>query len=588
MRIMGISGLAHGVDFKQRRLPGLSSREYRIVQGLDSAAALVTEAGINSAAAEERFSRQKGTGEFPAGAIRYCLAHANLLATDIDALAHAFCYERYASQFTQGDSYARDQFHEVYSIDALRSAIEEHFPNEGLSQKVHRVEHHLAHAASAYFLSGFDESLVFVADGMGEVHSTTVAVGTRGGLTVLRQIPAVHSLGILYGVFTLYLGFTMNLDEYKVMGLAAHGDPARYFNEMMELVHLHDDGTYTIPVLFANTTLVEKETYRGTLRRLSEIFGPPRLPDAEITRRHADVAAALQACLQAALLHLLGHFRRATGQTHLCIAGGVGLNCTANGFINRSRLFRRIFVQPAAGDDGAALGAALFMQHTIGGGVENRHIGTPLWGPSYPRHEIAVTLAKHPECRNTLYADADELASEVAARLAAGQIGAWFQGRMEFGPRALGSRSILADPRDPGMRERLNTAVKKREEFRPFAPAVPAEDVRRFFDLRDGDEEVYAHMLLTAPVRHEYRSLLPAVTHVDGSARLQTVSRAADPPFWTLLRKFGELTGFPVLVNTSFNVRGQPIVCSPEEAIDTFTGTDIQFLAIGDYLVERR
>jgi carbamoyltransferase len=392
-------------------------------------------------------------------------------------------------------------------------------------------------------------------------------------------------LGILYGVFTLYLGFYMGLDEYKVMGLAPYGNVGRYFKRLVELVHLKRDGTFEIPILFANRTVEDKETYAGTLRALADMFGPAREPETRITPHHMDIAAGLQATLQTALMHVLRCFKKETGQTNLCMAGGVALNCTANGAIKRSRIFNGMFVQPASGDDGTALGAALHVHRLHQPKINIGKMRLPLWGPEYGDQAISAVLSARQDCTARLYDSFDDLAARVAGCLARGQTIGWFQGRMEYGPRALGSRSLLADPRDPEMRGRINQLVKKREEFRPFAPAVIAEAAARFFELGEGEELTYAHMLLVAQVRTAYRNQLPAVTHVDGSARVQTVAKEDQPRFWTLLNEFGKLSGVPILLNTSFNVRGQPIVRTPAEAIDTFLAAGIDMLVIGNYLV---
>jgi carbamoyltransferase len=300
-----------------------------------------------------------------------------------------------------------------------------------------------------------------------------------------------------------------------------------------------------------------------------------------------DVAAALQSVLEQCLLHLLRHFRQQTRLRDLCLAGGVALNCTANGVIRRSRLFRRVFVQPAAGDDGSALGAALWVQRQRDPEWLPRRMALPLWGPCYDSDAIRRALQTRPECQAVQYASSDALVSAVARRLASGEVVGWFNGRMEFGPRALGSRSILADPRDPGMRDRLNRLVKNREDFRPFAPAVTAESAGEYFDIDPDDEWTYAHMLFVAQVRPKYRDVLPSITHVDGSARVQTVFAGESPGLWKLLRAFEAISGIPILVNTSFNVRGQPIVCTPEEALATFVSTGIDRLVMEDFVVSR-
>lgn len=587
MNIIGISGLNNSVSFKKKEFPGLSPRCYRIVQGFDSAAALVTRDGIQASVAEERFTREKATGAFPIHAIRYCLRVGAIEPNEVDYIAHNFYYEPYKA-FYEKDDLTKRQFEEVYSREALLRCLQASLPALDWDNKLVQVPHHLAHAASAFYVSGMQESLILVADAMGEQHSTTIAVGRDNDIDMIAQVPALHSLGLFYSVFTLYLGFAFCMDEYKVMGLAPYGNARRYYTKVMELLHLQKDGTYTIPALFQNPTTEDKETYNGTLHILTERFGPPREPEAEITQHHMDIAAALQAALQTCLFHILRFFKKETNQTNLCMAGGVALNCTANGVIKRSRMFKQIFVQPAAGDDGTALGAALYVQRRHAPHLPNTKMTMPLWGPGYTDAEIQHVLEQYPECEVTHIERGDDLAQETAQRLAAGQIVAWFQGRMEFGPRALGSRSILADPRDPTMRDRINALVKKREAFRPFAPAVTAEDASRFFDIEAGDESLYAHMLFVTQVRAAYREQLPAITHIDGSARVQTVACEDSPRFWNVLHAFGNVSGIPIVLNTSFNVRGQPIVRTPSEAVETFLFAHLDTLVIGNYLVVRQ
>jgi carbamoyltransferase len=420
---------------------------------------------------------------------------------------------------------------------------------------------------------------------MGEIHSMTVAVGQGKDITVLRQVSSLHSLGILYGVFTMYLGLYFGVDEYKVMGLAPYGNQRKYYSQIADLVHLREDGTYTIPLFASNRTQEEKETHSGILRELESRFGPPRGPGAEFTQHHKDVAAALQGVLQTCQLHVLRHFRRETGMENLCMAGGVALSCAANGVIKRSRQFKRMFVQPASGDDGVALGAALYVQRINNPKFEPKRMAAPLWGPGFSREEIQETLSARKDCVVRHMDSFQSLCREVAERLDQGQIVGWFQGRMEYGPRALGNRSILADPRDPKMRDKINALVKKREGFRPFAPVVTKEAATKYFEIQEGEEDTYAHMLLVTQVRAAFRDKLPAITHVDGSARVQTVSRENYPHLWQLLREFEGVTGLPILLNTSFNVKGQPMICTPTEALDTFLFARLDLLVLEEFLI---
>ena len=584
MNIIGFSGLHQSIPFKKQTHPGLSSREYRIAQGFDSAAALVTDSGIVAAAAEERFTREKATGLFPFRAIGYCLEAGQLAPADVDVVAHSFAYEPFEPYLTETDD-GRKQYDEVFSSNVQRRNLDEFFPGSGWADKFVAVDHHLAHAASAFYPSGFSEALILISDGMGEAHSMTVVVGQGTDLKIVRRVPALHSLGILYGVFTHYLGFYFGVDEYKVMGLAPYGNPRRYYSQVADLVHLREDGTYTIPVFASNRTQLEKETHRGILQELENRFGPQREPGTEFTERHKDLAAALQAVLQTCQLHVLRHCRRETGIDSLCLAGGVALNCSVNGLIKRSGLFRRMFIQPASGDDGTALGAALYAQRLHDPDFKPRKMTVPLWGPEFSREQVQRTLSAREDCATRSCESLSELCTDVAKRLDRGEIIGWFQGRMEYGPRALGSRSILADPRDPGMRDKINALVKKREGFRPFAPIVTKEAASKYFEIPKGDEDVFAHMLMVTQVRPEFRDMLPAITHVDGSARVQTVSRENYPRLWELLHAFEEISGLPILLNTSFNVKGQPIVCTPAEAIDTFLLAKLDLLVVGDFVV---
>lgn len=583
MKVIGFSGLDNSVAYKRRELPGLEEREYRVVQGLDSAAALVIDGTVRAAAAEERYTGEKATGAFPVHAFRDCLDRAGMVAADLDVVAHGFAHEAEAIVFD--DPYFARRYAEVYDPAVQVGLLTAAFPGVDWRTRFVPVPHHLAHAASAYYPSGYQDALVLVADGMGETESLTVAVGGGGKLTVLHRIPALHSLGTLYSVFTLYLGFNMALDEYKVMGLAALGDRRRYYQELMRMVRLRDQGSLSVPLLASNAGLVERETHRGVLAELASVFGPARAPGGPIEQRHRDVAAALQATLETCLLHVLRHFRRETGLRELCYAGGVALNCTANGLIARTRMFDRIFIPPGAGDDGSAIGAALYAQATLEPDASIAPMSMPYWGSDYTGDQIREALCGRGDCVVRQARDYMELAADTAAVLEAGQVVAWFQGGMEFGPRALGNRSILADPRDERMRDHINMLIKRREDFRPFAPVVIEEAAAEFFEIEPGTEDRYRHMLFTTRTRAAHRDRLGAVTHSDGSARVQVISKEANPRLWTLLTAFAARTGIPVLLNTSFNLRGQPIVRTPETAVDTFLRGGLDRLVIGDYVV---
>jgi carbamoyltransferase len=584
MNILGISGFEGSMRFKQTHYPGLSEREYRIVQGLDSAAALFIDGELVAAAAEERFNRRKHSGDFPVGAVAYCLAEAGLPLNAIDEVVHGFDYRSHRLAYSLSSIGAR-LYREVLSPEAVVAQIDRRldgFP----SQRVHHVDHHLAHAASAYFCSGWEECLVLVIDGMGEDQSASVYRACGGRLEKLTRIPALDSIGILYSVVTLHLGFDFNADEYKVMGLAPYGDHERFRAFFQQAVQLNTDGTISVPLLHINRSHFERETYAATRQYLERHLVKARSPEDDITDDHRDAAAALQQCLDRAMLHICTSFGRTTGLRRLALAGGVALNCTANGRLQRCGAFDEVFVQPAAGDEGSALGAAAF-RAAFHGEIHNTRIPVPFLGPAYS--ERLVARAAEQFCDQIEYTEFHSLLEtcETAARLIAeGYVVGWFRGRMEFGPRALGHRSILADPAHPDMRNRINAMVKMREAFRPFAPAVTTRQASCWFDVSSGSELPY--MITTVDVREQYRSELPAVTHVDGSARLQTVSMKGNHAFHTLLEAVGRATGREMVLNTSYNVKGQPMVNSPEQALETFLNCGIDYLFLEDSLVQRK
>jgi carbamoyltransferase len=581
--ILGLSGLADSVRFKRDNWPGLDEREYRIVQGFDSAAALVANGRIVAAAAQERFNRKKQCGDFPADAISFCLRQANLLLEEVDEIAHCFDYAPYAEIFSLDGVSAR-LYESVFSRDALLAQLKRldlSYP----SGRVHQVNHHLCHAASAYFTSGWDECLVAVLDAMGETQSISIFHARDGKLEKIREISANDSIGILYSLVTFHLGFDFNSDEYKIMGLAPYGDPSRYESVFHQILEYRPDGAVRIPILRLNRTRDERECYLKSREWLSRNLIAPRDPRDEITQNHCDVAAALQACLDRAILHICGHFESSLRLRRLAMAGGVALNCTANGRLMKSGLFDEVYVQPAAGDDGAALGAALY-RASLANEIDKGRFPVPFLGPHHPAGAIDSAIEEfRGRITTRRFRDLDETCAEAARLIHKGEVLAWYRGRMEFGPRALGNRSIVADPSDPAMRDRINAMVKKREAFRPFAPAVSIEEVHRWFDVPPMTALPY--MIATVDVREEHRASLPATTHVNGSARVQTVSAEDNPDFHALLRAVGRATGREVVLNTSFNVKGQPIVNTPREAIETILDTDIDCLFLENALITR-
>lgn len=584
MIILGISGFEGTIPFKKAHWPSLEEREYRISQGHDSAAALFIDGKLIAAAAEERFSRKKHTGDFPVAAISYCLAEAGAALSDVDEIAHSFDFGPHRPVYSF-DPLTAALYKDVYSREAVRAQVTSYLGGYP-ADRVRHVDHHLAHAASAYFCSGWDECLVLVVDGMGEMQSATIYRARNGNLEKLVEMPARDSIGILYSTVTLHLGFDFNADEYKIMGLAPYGNPARFRSFFEQAVELREDGTIRVPLLRMNRTRDERENHLATRKCLAEHLIKPRHPDDEIQDEHRDVAAALQECLDRAMLHICKQLGSSTGLRRLALAGGVALNCTANGKLVQSGIFDEIFVQPAAGDDGSALGAAAF-RSAQNGCIHNTRIPVPFYGPASSLSQIEEALREFDsriEVRS--FANLSDTCAHAARLIAQGRVVGWYRGRMEFGPRALGHRSILADPGHPEMRDRINAMVKMREAFRPFAPAVTLREVDKWFDVPACAE--FPYMITTVDVRQEHRRALPAITHVDGSARVQTVSDSDNLEFQALLEAVGKTTGREMVLNTSFNVKGQPIVNTPREAIETFLNTGIEFLFLEDTLVTRR
>jgi carbamoyltransferase len=584
VNILGISGVDGTVEFKRRHWPGLDEREYRISQGHDSAAALVVDGRCVAAVAEERITRRKHTGDFPTGAARACLESAGLGPHELDEVVHSFDYAPYRTAYSL-DPYSRSLYDEVLSREAFGRHARTTFPDLDAS-RIRHVDHHLAHAASAALTSGWEKCVVVVADGMGEAHAATAYTATDGHIEPLFRIPASASIGILYSVVTLHLGFDFNADEYKIMGLAPYGDPARFTPFFDAEVLLRDGGMWDIPALRLNRTRDEREFHAATRAYLAEHLVEPRAADEPIEQVHEDVAAALQACLDRAIVHLCAAAAGRSGLSRLALAGGVALNTTANAKLQNAGLFDEIYIQPAAADDGSALGAALWRAAAVGK-VANRRLPVPFLGPAHSANAVREAVQTHQSELEATEIDSFGAVCAAAAELIMrGEVVAWFRSRMEFGPRALGHRSILADPSRHDMRDRVNQMIKMREAFRPFAPAVSLEQVSDWFDVAPRTELPY--MVVNVQVRDEHRSSLPAVCHVDGSARVQTVSAVDNEDFHALLRAVGAATGREVVLNTSFNVKGQPIVNTPLEAVETFLGTGLDALFLEDFLVRKR
>ncbi|MHC4549807.1 MAG: carbamoyltransferase family protein [Planctomycetota bacterium] len=573
----------------------------------DSAACLVREGRIIAAAQEERFTRRKHDYMFPRHAIRYCLQEGGVDAGDLETVVF---YDKPFQKF--------DRLLETYASYAplgIRSFLKAmplwlkqklHIPDIvakeiGFKGKVLFTEHHQSHAASAFFPSPFEHAAILTIDGVGEWATTTLGVGEENALRLLKEIRFPHSLGLLYSAFTYYTGFRVNSGEYKVMGLAPYGEP-KYVDLIREhLIDLREDGSFRLNQRYFNYCA----GLTMTNRRLHKLFGgPPRRPESPVTQREMDVARSIQVVTEEAMLRMARHLHDLTGEKNLCLAGGVALNCVGNGRILREGPFRNLWIQPAAGDAGGALGAALQVWHQYYGNPREVNEGDSqagsYLGPEFSNEQIRAFLGER-GAPATVVQDEQELVDLVAGQIEEGKVVGWFQGRMEFGPRALGSRSILGDPRNREMQTTMNLKIKYRESFRPFAPCVLGERVADWFE-HDTDSP---YMLLVAPVREGrrraltpeeqgrhglellkvIRSEIPAITHVDYSARVQTVHDETNPRFARLLRAWERRTGCPVLINTSFNVRGEPIVCTPEDAYRCFLRTEMDILVLNNHVL---
>ena len=592
MRILGISGLYH-----------------------DSAAALVVDGRIEAAAQEERFTRKKHDAEFPKHAVEYCLSVAGCGLDELDAVVFydkpfikferlLETYLSFAPRGFQSFKMAMPLWlrEKLFQKQIIAKELKKLSPGFDV-EKLLFTEHHLSHAASAFYPSPFQEAAILTMDGVGEWATMTLAVGKGNDLKVHKELHFPHSLGLLYSAVTYYIGFKVNSGEYKVMGLAPYGEP-RFARLMLEkLVDLKEDGTFHLDQSYFNYSV----GLTMTNDKFAALFGEPvRGPEQLLTQFHMDMAASIQAVTEEIVLRLARSVRAETGMKNLCLAGGVALNCVANGKLLREGIFEGLWIQPAAGDAGGALGAALAGYHLFhgkprdvpakGDAMRGSYLG-PEFSPAQIEAELTAAGAKFDVL------DDAALIEATAQGLADGKAVGWMQGRMEFGPRALGGRSILGDPRSPAMQKTLNLKVKYRESFRPFAPSVLREDVADWFEL-DGDSP---YMLLVADVREELRremtaeekalfgidklnvprSSIPAVTHVDYSARIQTVHAETNPRYHQLISRFKALTGCPVVVNTSFNVRGEPIVCSATDAFRCFMGSEIELLVVGNCILRK-
>ena len=580
----------------------------------DAAAALLQDGRLIAAAEEERFSRLKHDSGYPALAIRFCLESAKITAQDLDYVVF------YEKPFVKFERILTTALHTAprslgLFAHAMKNWLVDRLWVKNLIQRELGVdprrilfsEHHLSHAASAFLCSPFDEAAVLTVDGVGEWATASSGIGKGNQINLTKEIRFPHSLGLLYSVFTAFLGFEVNEGEYKVMGMAPYGVP-RYVDKVEKLIRLDNDGGFRLNMDYFSYHYSPTQAFNDKFIRL---FGTPREPETyffttssgypsyfgakpsnfdELVKRnehYADIAASIQAVTEEILLKMVNALHRETGLRRLCMAGGVALNSVANGRILKETPFEELYIQPAAGDSGAALGAALYAYHMLLGQPRGFVLDHAYWGKGYDSGAVGDVLAEQ-NIRAEEFGDEEALLDRVVGLLSRGKVAGWFQGRFEWGPRALGHRSILADPRRSEMKDVVNTKIKFREPYRPFAPSVLEDRAGAFFDLPEPERHYPSRfMLYVVDVKASAKPNLPAITHVDGSARLQTVRRDTAPLYYRLIEKFGEATGVPVILNTSFNLRGEPIVTSPADALKTFYNSGLDFLVLGNYIVAK-
>lgn len=569
----------------------------------DSSAAIIKDGKLIAAAEEERFTRVKHWAGFPKESIRYCLSQSRATLKNIDYIAlnknpKANLYKKIIFTLKNRPSFnlIKGRLSNMQKIASIKNIFSKEFGigADEIKARVFNVEHHRAHLASSFFVSKFDEAILVSIDGFGDFTSLMVARGQDNKISLLYQVNYPHSLGIFYSAFTQFLGFPKYGDEYKMMGLAAFGKP-KYADKLKDVVHLRTNGRFELNLEYFrhhlkgdqmqwyNTSPTFGRLYSDMLY---DLFGQPRNKEDEINSHYKDIAASVQARYEEALFHILNHSYELTGCRNLCLAGGCALNSVANGKIRNQTPFREIDIPSAAHDAGGAIGAAYYAYNQVINLPRNFTMKTSCWGPEFCDREIEKELENNADelagCKIQHVENTEELCKRTVKSISDGGIVGWFQGRMEWGPRALGNRSILADPRREDMRDVINSKIKMREPFRPFAPSILEEYVGEYFE--NGHPEPF--MLKVYPIRKEKRKIIPAVTHVDGTGRLQTVNRQTNPLYWQLIKRFHTLTGVPVLLNTSFN-ENEPIVCKPKEALDCFLRTKMDVLVLGNFMIER-
>jgi carbamoyltransferase len=549
----------------------------------DAAACLMRDGEIVAAAQEERFTRKRHDQDFPVNAIKYCLREAGITIDQVDHVGFydkpLIKFERILEQYVATWPRSFLSFHKAIPLWLRQKLWIPHTIKKELGYEgdVLMIEHHLSHAASAYTVSPFDEAAIITVDGVGEWATSTMGHGQGKDIHLFREIRFPHSLGLLYSALTYYLGFKVNSAEYKVMGLAPYGEP-KYYDQFLELISIADDGSFKMNMKY----FAYDYGLRMTNRKFEKLFGRPvREPESKLEQFHKDMAASGQKVTEEIVLRMARHVHEVTGSRNLCMAGGVALNCVANGRVLRETPFEEIYIQPAAGDAGGAVGVAAYLYNNIFGGEREHRMEHAYLGPGYSTEEIRRYLDGN-DIVYTEMPDEDRLIESTVAAIEDQKVIGWFQGRMEFGPRALGSRSILADARNPKNQDVVNMKIKFRESFRPFAPSVLEEKVSDWFEL----DKPSPYMLLVAQVREDKREI-PSVTHVDGSARIQTVDPDTNPLYYRLIKRFDEKTGCPVIINTSFNVRGEPIVCTPHDGYMCFMRTNMDVLVMDRFIMRK-
>ena len=559
----------------------------------DSAAALIKDGEVVAASQEERFTRKKHDTSFPINSIKYCLESQNIEINQIDHVAFyekpILKFERILSQCIEGFPYSYKQF-----IKALPSWLTEKLRIPKTLKKklkykgdVMFVEHHLSHAASAFLPSPFEKAAIVSIDGVGEWTTTAHGVGHNNSIQLHKKIDFPHSLGLLYSTITAYLGFSVNNSEYKVMGLSPYGtmdrNENRYYKKMLQIIKINDDGSFSLDMDFFSYHKMEK---MPSIKMCKLLGGPIRKGNDALNRRHKDIAAALQMIYEDALFNLLNYVQKETKEENLVLAGGCALNSVANGKILSKTKFKNLWIPPDPGDGGNSIGAAAYAYSSILKKGNIKQLDDPFLGPSFSNEEIKDFLDSN-KINYEYISNSEELIERTAQLIYKDNVIGWFQKGMEWGPRALGGRSILSNPCNPKMQEILNSKVKHREMFRPFAPVVCDDDADKYFDIDKPLPLPTDFMLMVYPIKESFRDKIPAVTHVDGSGRLQTIRRKQNELYYDLIKKFGELSGVPILINTSFNIRGEPIVCTPEDAYRCMMGTGIDKLVLGNYLITR-